>query len=234
MNAIDTRFDATMSSREIAALADKQHKHVLDDCRKMFEELGLQSAEFSADYQDSRKRVQQEYILGFELTMTLVAGYSLKLRHRIVQRWRELETGIRETAGSIPDVQQYDDLESAKRMMDLLGEVRKLAASTPLDMLPGLKKTFVDALTVYPGAKVIDGVPHFSTDSIARELGIAVNQLGRIANEAQLREDKYGGRFVIYTGNRTTSSKGQWLWNPEGVEALKRAAARIDNALTLK
>lgn len=34
-----------MSSREIASLTGKQHKHVLDDCRKMFESLNIQSAE---------------------------------------------------------------------------------------------------------------------------------------------------------------------------------------------
>lgn len=52
---------ATMSSREVADLTGKQHKHVLDDCRKMFDSLKIQSADFSADYQDERGRTYQEF-----------------------------------------------------------------------------------------------------------------------------------------------------------------------------
>lgn len=83
--------DVTMSSREIAELTGKQHKHVLDDCRKMFESLNIQSAEFSADYQDGKGRTYHEYILDKDLTMTLVMGYSTELRYKVAKRWRELE-----------------------------------------------------------------------------------------------------------------------------------------------
>lgn len=84
----------TMSSREIAELTGKQHKHVLDDCRKMFESLNIQSAEFSADYSDVRGRTYQEFLLDQDLTMTLVMGYSIPLRHKVAKRWRELESGL--------------------------------------------------------------------------------------------------------------------------------------------
>ncbi|EPO5323029.1 MULTISPECIES: Rha family transcriptional regulator [Citrobacter freundii complex] len=56
-----------VSSLEIAKLTGKQHKHVLEDCRKMFESLKLQSAEFSADYQDDKGRTYQEYWLEQDL-----------------------------------------------------------------------------------------------------------------------------------------------------------------------
>lgn len=79
---------ATMSSREVADLTGKQHKHVLDDCRKMFDSLKIQSADFSADYQDERGRTYQEFLLDQDLTMTLVMGYSIPLRHKVAKRWR--------------------------------------------------------------------------------------------------------------------------------------------------
>ena len=46
----------TMTSREIADLTGKQHKHVLEDVRKMLDELGLSSADFSSQYKDSTGR----------------------------------------------------------------------------------------------------------------------------------------------------------------------------------
>ena len=43
----------------------------------MFDSLKIQSADFSADYQDERGRTYQEFLLDQDLTMTLVMGYSI-------------------------------------------------------------------------------------------------------------------------------------------------------------
>lgn len=93
----------TMSSREVAELTGKQHKHVLDDCRKMFDSLKIQSADFSADYQDERGRTYQEFLLDQDLTMTLVMGYSIPLRHKVAKRWRELESVTHQVPQNLPD-----------------------------------------------------------------------------------------------------------------------------------
>lgn len=81
----------TMSSREIAELTGKQHKHVLDDIRKMLDELGQTSADFSADLPDAYGRLQPAYKLPKRETLILVSGYSTALRSRIVDRWQQLE-----------------------------------------------------------------------------------------------------------------------------------------------
>lgn len=82
-----------MSSREIAELCGKEHKNVLADVRKMLEELGLSLAEFSASLPDAYGRPQTVFNLPKDLTITLISGYSVPLRHRIVRRWQELEDG---------------------------------------------------------------------------------------------------------------------------------------------
>lgn len=81
----------TMSSREIAELCEKRHTHVLADIDKMLNELEIHSADFSAQYKDSTGRMLRCYNLPKDLTLTLIAGYNVKLRKRIIDRWQELE-----------------------------------------------------------------------------------------------------------------------------------------------
>ncbi len=81
----------TMSSREIAELCEKRHTHVLSDIDKMLNELEIHSAGFSAQYKDSTGRTLRCYNLPKDLTITLIAGYNVKLRKRIIDRWQELE-----------------------------------------------------------------------------------------------------------------------------------------------
>jgi phage regulator Rha-like protein len=76
----------TMTSREIAELTGKMHQDVLYDIRNMLEQLGQTSAEFSANLPDSYGRAQPGFRLPKDLTITLVSGYSVPMRHRIVTR----------------------------------------------------------------------------------------------------------------------------------------------------
>lgn len=55
--------ELTMSSREIAELTNNEHRNVLADIRNMLEALKIQSANFLVDYNDSRNRTNQEYLL---------------------------------------------------------------------------------------------------------------------------------------------------------------------------
>ncbi|MDE9539808.1 phage antirepressor KilAC domain-containing protein [Xenorhabdus bovienii] len=93
----------TMSSREIAELTSKQHHHVVRDIEKMLSELGFNypemddfdSKEFFVKHKNYKGRnVIDEIGLDQDLTMTLMTGYSVPLRHKVSKRWRELETGV--------------------------------------------------------------------------------------------------------------------------------------------
>ena len=81
----------TMSSREIAELTGKRHDHVLRDIENMLSELGQTSPQFWGELPDSYGRPQKVALLPKDLTVTLVAGYNVVMRHAIVKRWQELE-----------------------------------------------------------------------------------------------------------------------------------------------
>lgn len=86
-----------MSSREIAELCGKEHKHVLADIRNMCESLEIDSAEFSAQYKDTTGRTLPCFNLPKRETLILVSGYSAELRAKIIDRWQELENNLVET-----------------------------------------------------------------------------------------------------------------------------------------
>ena len=84
--------DVTMTSREIAELTGKRHDHVKRDVEVMFKELELDTPKFGVIYLDSMNRQRIEYSLDEELTLTLVTGYSVKLRNAVIKRWKYLES----------------------------------------------------------------------------------------------------------------------------------------------
>lgn len=83
-----------MSTREIAELTGKEHKHVLRDVRNLIEQGAIDRSNFGPiSYRDSYGREQEAYELDFDATMTLITGYDAVLRAKVITRWRELETG---------------------------------------------------------------------------------------------------------------------------------------------
>lgn len=95
MNQI-IQFDQTMTSRQIAAATGKEHFHVLRDIRTMLDELGIDHTQCIQIWMDRRNREQTEYHLDRDLTLTLVSGYSAKLRYAVVRRMRALEAIVLE------------------------------------------------------------------------------------------------------------------------------------------
>ena len=82
----------TMTSREIAELTGKEHKHVLRDIRVMLAELALPEQGYAQNWANPQNGQSYPMLsLPKGLTITLVSGYSVAMRHRIVTRWQELE-----------------------------------------------------------------------------------------------------------------------------------------------
>ena len=102
----------TMSSRDIAELTDKEHKHVLRDCLTMFEELGLDPMGYAQNWTHPQNgQTYIEYLLPKDLVETLITGYSIKLRYQVIQRLHELENILK------PKVMLPEDLPTALRAL---------------------------------------------------------------------------------------------------------------------
>lgn len=98
----ECKAQPTMSSREIAELTGKRHDNVLRDIRAMLEELKEDVLSFEGMSPDSYGRAQAVFNLPKDLTITLVSGYNVTMRHRIVTRWMELEAAQAPQAFKLP------------------------------------------------------------------------------------------------------------------------------------
>ncbi|MGA2169495.1 MAG: Rha family transcriptional regulator [Terracidiphilus sp.] len=98
----------TMSSREIAELTGKKHVHVLRDIRVML--AALQNSDLDPlSYQGVKviRRSDNNQIAKIHLPkrecLTLLCGYSVILRAKIIDRWQELEAQVAQTSIQMPD-----------------------------------------------------------------------------------------------------------------------------------
>ncbi|AYL71631.1 Rha family transcriptional regulator [Citrobacter freundii] len=219
-----------MSSREIANLTGKQHKNVMADCRSMFESLNLQSAEFSADYQDDKGRTYQEYWLDQDLTMTLMMGYSIPLRHKVATRWRQLESGEalpQKSASHLPEYRraraikmEVEAISLALSFMPKLSDVAKQTA---------MARAVNDAagIELLPLPKIEEH--YHSASEVGEMLGVSAQKVGRVANANKLKTDEFG-IFVMDKSAHSSKQVEAFRYNAEGVRALRHLIVGADVA----
>lgn len=82
----------TMSTREIAEMTGKEHRHVKRDAEVMFEQLNIDPKGYAQIWtHPQNSQSYEEFALDKELSMCLVSGYNVQLRMTIIKRWTELE-----------------------------------------------------------------------------------------------------------------------------------------------
>ncbi|CAK8739156.1 hypothetical protein SODG_002762 [Sodalis praecaptivus] len=120
----------------------------------MLEALNIQSPQIWGDYQDSSGRIYQEALLDQDLTMTLVMGYSIELRHKVAKRWRELEEQAKKPA--IP--QTYPD--ALRLAAELAEEKQRLALVNKKqeEEIHCLQNLFQTGMTPVQFCKQLNGV----------------------------------------------------------------------------
>ncbi len=88
----------TMSSREVAALCEKRHDHVLRDIENLnatYGQMGFPKVgEGYYTHPNTGNQQHREYLLTKEQCIDLITGYRADVRIRINRRWQELEKAI--------------------------------------------------------------------------------------------------------------------------------------------
>ena len=90
MNLLQSN-ELTMSSREVSGLTGKRHSDVMRDISVIQDQLGERKFAAMSSYMDSANRPQPMYIMNHKDVMTLITGYSVKMRVMVIDRWQELE-----------------------------------------------------------------------------------------------------------------------------------------------
>ena len=133
----------TMSSRDIAELTGKDHRHVLRDLDVLRGQLGdmfAGSAQTWTHPQNSQR--YPEYVLDKDTTLCLVAGYDAVVRMRIIKRWQELEA---QQAPKLPQTMAQALRLAAEQAEVLEQQAEQLALAAP-------KVEYVDRYVAANGA----------------------------------------------------------------------------------
>ena len=194
----------TMSSREIATLCDKEHRHVLrdiDNLNETYEKMGLPKVG-QGYYTTPNTGNQQyrEYLLTKEQCIDLITGYRADLRIKINRRWQELEQATTPT-GPQP-VQPIGEIEDKLRAIVFALEHTTLSDVAKETVIV----TSVETLTgVSIGHRPQIEQTTYSAKELGDVLGISANRVGRIANAHGLKTKEYG----LYYLNKSQHSDKQ-------------------------
>lgn len=158
MNAV-IEFNAqplTMSSNEIAALTEKRHGDVIRDIRTMIEVLGDDADLRHVQETNDSRGYTSEFSLPKDLTLTLVAGYNVKLRKRIIDRWLDLEEQATKPALNPANLSRLQLIEMAMQAeQERLALEHKVEVLTPKAEAFEMLEASSDTLTYTEAAKVI-------------------------------------------------------------------------------
>lgn len=168
-----------MSHREVAELTGKEARHVKRDCEVMFVELGLDPEGYAQPWthpQNSQTYI--EYMLTRDLVETLITGYSIKLRHAVLQRWRELESQV-----SLPSYAIKDPIERAKKWIE--EEKQKQAAIQQLE-LAAPKVQYFD--------RVADTKNLLNASQVGKKVGMSAVKLNQYLADMGVYDRRIAGR----------------------------------------
>lgn len=168
-----------MSHREVAELTGKEARHVKRDCEVMFVELGLDPEGYAQPWthpQNSQTYI--EYMLTRDLVETLITGYSIKLRHAVLQRWRELESQV-----GLPSYAIDDPIERAKKWIE--EEKQKQAAIQQLE-LAAPKVQYFD--------RVADTKNLLNASQVGKKVGMSAVKLNQYLADMGVYDRRIAGR----------------------------------------
>lgn len=188
-----------MTSVEIAELCQKRHDNVMSDVRVMLNQLEIQSPDFSGDYTDSRGRRYPCFNLPKDLCLTLVSGYNVVLRKRIIDRWLQLEQSqpVKTPQSLAEALRLAADLEEQKERLQ-----QQLTEAAPKVAFVDRYVTATGSMTFRQVAKLLEAKePELRLFLIESRVMYRLN--GVLTPYSQHIE---AGRFEVRTGTTTDSN----------------------------
>ena len=152
----------TMSSREIADLTGKELSNVHRDIRTMLDALKDDSILNHVREDKDARGYTAMFHLNRELTDTLLTGYSIPLRRKVIARWHELE--VKQIKPTIPQTYAQALLEAGRLALELELKEKELEVAKP-------KVEFVN--------KFVERGTNRNVTSVAKELGVTAIKLGK-------------------------------------------------------
>ena len=221
----------TMSSRDIAELTGKDHRHVLRDLDVLRGQLGdmfAGSAQTWTHPQNSQR--YPEYVLDKDTTLCLVAGYDAMVRMRIIKRWQELEAQL---TPKLPKTMAQALRLAAEQAEQIEAQQEELALAAP-------KVAFVDRYVAAPSGhkgfrevcKLLQANESHFRDFLLREKIMYV-LAGKWTPHANHLD---AGRFVVKTGTAPVNEHAyaQAKFTPKGVEWIAGLWGKHKAALVLE
>ena len=235
MNAVTNMTPAatplTMSSRDIAELTGKDHRHVLRDLDVLRGQLGTMfagSAQTWTHPQNSQR--YPEYVLDKDTTLCLVAGYDAVVRMRIIKRWQELEA---QQAPKLPQTMAQALRLAAEQAEQIEAQQEELALAAP-------KVAFVDRYVAATSGEKgfrevckLLGANELEFSEFLVRAKIMYRLAGKMTPHA---EHLAAGRFKVKTGTAPLNEHAyaQAKFTPKGVEWIAGLWGQHKAALALE
>lgn len=219
----------TMSSREIAQLCNKDHRHVLrdiDDLNATYEVMALPKVGQS-DYIADNGQSYRQFLLSKEQTIDLITGYRADIRIRINRRWQELEA---QASAPVIPATLSEALRLAADQAELIEHQQsRLALVEPKAAALDVIDSAIGSLNVRDTAKTL-GIPQnkFVNWCIAHDWMYRDNRNKLKMSSIRMKQGFMEERAVTYQGNSNERvATTQPLFTPKGLTRLAKTFAIV-------
>lgn len=219
----------TMSSREIAQLCNKDHRHVLrdiDDLNATYEVMALPKVGQS-NYTADNGQSYRQYLLNKEQTIDLITGYRADIRIRINRRWQELEA---QASAPVIPATLSEALRLAADQAELIEHQQsRLALAEPKAAALDVIDSAIGSLNVRDTAKTL-GIPQnkFVNWCMAHDWMYRDNRNKLKMSSIRMKQGFMEERAVTYQGNSNERvATTQPLFTPKGLTRLAKTFAIV-------
>lgn len=222
IQTLQTNNNQTMSSREIAGLCNKDHRHVLrdiDDLNATYEVMALPKVG-QCHYTADNGQSYRQYLLNKEQTIDLITGYRADIRIRINRRWQELEA---QASAPVIPATLSEALRLAADQAELIEHQQsRLALVEPKAAALDVIDSAIGSLNVRDTAKTL-GIPQnkFVNWCITHDWMYRDNRNKLKMSSIRMKQGFMEERAVTYQGNSNERvATTQPLFTPKGLTRL--------------